>query len=133
MEYFVGSVITLLTIFLVSKVIAKPSKDVFLKIPQMTQSRSHDLIKYLITNSFVKEEVRPKTQSFNHLLKNSIKVFFTEKEAYLIKDGKFLVGNVINNEIDMNSLKPVDIMGMSKVQLEKMIYIIDKLNGKESN
>lgn len=126
MDYFIGSLITITTIMVMAKIFIPKISDE--KIPGIGygQSHAHELIKHL---QFQKPEIKKpiNTQSYNYLFKNGFRVFFAKDHAYWIKDGQFVVADSKENKIDMDSVKPVDIMGMDDVELEKMIFIIEKL------
>jgi hypothetical protein len=132
MDYFVGSLITLLTIILVGKILIPKITNEKIKTISYGQSHAYELIKYMrIPKTITRKQ--PITQSYNYIMKNGFKVFFTNTEAYWVKDGQFVVANSNENKIDMDSVKPVDIMAMDAVELEKMIFIIEKLTEGTTN
>ena len=47
--------------------------------------------------------------------------------AYWIKDNQFYQSNINEQGIDKENSRVVDTMGMDKVQLDKMLFIMDKL------
>lgn len=132
MEYFVGSIITLFTIFMVGKVFIPKTSNEKIKSIRYGQSHAHQLIKHLHIPT-IKNKITPATQSSNYIMRNGFRVFFTDHEAYWVKDGQFVVAESSNNQINMDSVKPVDIMGMDRVQLDKMIFIIEKLTEGTTN
>lgn len=71
--------------------------------------------------------LKAKYQSKNHYDKNNVKVIIVDNSAYWIKDNIFYTAPMVNQLIDKESAHEVDIMGMSKVQLDKMLFIMDKL------
>jgi len=132
MEYFVGSLITILTIWWVGKImIPKISEETIPKV-NYGQSHTYELTKYLQIAKIQHKQHR-RTQSYDYLIKSGFRVFFTEHEAYWVKDGQFVVAKSNDSKIDMDSVKPVDIMGMDAVELEKMIFIIEKLTEGTAN
>ncbi|CAB4242254.1 hypothetical protein UFOVP222_75 [uncultured Caudovirales phage] len=132
MDYFVGSLITLLTIIVVGKIVLPKISNDKIKTLSYGQSHAHELIKYIqIPRASTRRQ--PNTQSYNYVMKNGFKVFFTDRNAYWVKDGQFVVADSNENKIDMDSIKPVDIMGMDAVELEKMIFIIEKLTEGTTN
>lgn len=127
MEYLIGSMVTLVSVFFANKLITKqlirhrPAPILF------TQSQIHKtLAPFLPTNQELKS-VRQKTQSRNHYQKNSMRVIFFEDKAFWIKDNSFYTANVVDGIVDEESAKRVDTMGMDKVELEEMSFIVDKL------
>ena len=54
-----------------------------------------------------------------------------ENKAYWVKDNLFYVADMENGIIDADSTRPLDIMSMDKVQLDKILFIIDRLKDGE--
>jgi hypothetical protein len=52
---------------------------------------------------------------------------FIENNAYWIDNNVVYKAKTNNDEIDNNTVEKVDIMTMNKVELDNMIFIIDKL------
>lgn len=125
MEYVLGSLITLLGLFIFNKMI-KQMAIRKMPIPMFTQSRKIQLIKNYLIN-IVSPEVEIKTQSREHLKKNSIKAFFWADNVYWIENGFLVTAKIIDNGIDENTKKKVDTHSLDKVELEKITFIVDKL------
>jgi hypothetical protein len=68
-----------------------------------------------------------KTQSKMHYDKTNIKVIILDNQAYWIKDNIFYKAQLDGQSIDKESAEQVDTIHMDKVQLEKMLFIMDKL------
>lgn len=68
-----------------------------------------------------------KTQSTMHYDKTNIKVIIFDNNAYWIKDNIFYRAPLVNELIDKESAEQVDTIHMDKVQLDKMLFIMDKL------
>lgn len=68
-----------------------------------------------------------KSQSKVHHDKTNIKVIIVENSAYWIKDNIFYKAPLVNDLIDKESAEQVDTINMDKVQLDKMLFIMDKL------
>jgi hypothetical protein len=71
--------------------------------------------------------IKSKTQSKLHYDKTNIKVIILDNNAYWIKDNIFYKAPLVNELIDKESAEQVDTMGMDKVQLDKMLFIMDRL------
>lgn len=71
--------------------------------------------------------IKTKTQSKIHYDKSNVKVIIFDNNAYWIKDNTFYKAPLVNELIDKESTEQVDTMGMNKVQLDKMLFIMDKL------
>ncbi len=127
MEYLIGSMVTLVSIFFANKLITKQVVKHKPMPISFSQSYIHEtLAPFLPTNKELKSVIR-KTQSKNHYKENSMRVIFFEDKAFWIKDNSFYTANVINGLIDEESKSRVDIMGMNDVQLKEMSFIVDKL------
>ncbi len=72
-------------------------------------------------------KLKVKTQSTIQHSKNNIKVIILDNEAYWIKDNIFYKAPLVNELIDKDSAEQVDTIHMDKVQLDKMLFIMDKL------
>ena len=62
-----------------------------------------------------------------HYDKTNIKVIIFDNNAYWIKDNIFYRAPLVNELIDKESAEQVDTIHMDKVQLDKMLFIMDKL------
>lgn len=68
------------------------------------------------------------TQATKYEDSQSVKVVMTDAQAYWIKDNVFYTADIDENHfINKNSTRRVDTMSMDSVQLEKMMFIVDKL------
>jgi len=56
-----------------------------------------------------------------------------EDQAYWIKDNIFYTADVMGDGVDKDTTRRVDTMVMNKVQLDKMMFIIDRLREGNSN
>ena len=73
------------------------------------------------------------TQSSNHYKKTNIRVIILDKKAYFIKDGGFYSAEMDGDLVDKQTATLVDTMGMDKIQLDKMLFIMDQLRDGENN
>ncbi len=86
----------------------------------------HNLLRPLMP--YLVPELRRKvTQATKHNQKTQVRVIFTEEEAYWITNNKLYVAQLIDGIVDEESTKVVDTMTMDKVQLDRMIFIVEKL------
>jgi hypothetical protein len=131
MEYILGSVITLISFFIFNKMTRKVIINK-IPVPTFTQSRKIELIKNHLT-SIVLPEPEVKTQSREYLKKNSIKAFVTGTNVYWIENGFLVTAKLHDNEIDETTKKRVDTHSLSKVELDKITFIVDKLTEGNKN
>ena len=89
-------------------------------------SQSVILHRYVQNKQYGKN-LKIKTQSRKYHEKMNIKVIIVDQNAYWVKDNIFYTAPMINENIDNELAQEVDTMSMDKVQLEQMLFIMDKL------
>ena len=93
-------------------------------IPIISQS----MLQYRYSNGKSKSrKLKTKSQSKIHYDKTNIKVIIFDNSAYWIKDNIFYKAPLVNELIDKESAEQVDTIHMDKVQLDKMLFIMDRL------
>ena len=123
MEYFAGAMITLIAIFVTRKLIDVQRNQNKILI-NYSQSNVYDLIAPFLP------DIRPEppiTQASKHFDQLHTKILMMDQKAYWIKDNTFYSADIIKGNISKETAKPVDTMAMDKVQLDKMIFIIETL------
>jgi len=123
MEYLAGSILTLLTMVIVSRLVKKTQREIVPVKVNFSQSRNHELIKDYI---FTKQEAS-NTQSSKHYGKQWSKVVLSGDMAYWIEDNAVYSAKHDGAGIVPETKKIVDMMGIDKVELDKMILIVDRL------
>jgi len=127
--------VLLLTIpisWLIIKVIRKKSKKNFSKT-LYRQSDIHKLLKYFFSIPLSNSE-KPSSQLTKHKEKSMIKVIVLNNEAYWVSDNTFYVAEAIDREVQPHTAQPVNTNGLSKPELNKMLFILDSLkNGKKND
>jgi hypothetical protein len=89
---------------------------------------SQSMLQYRYSNRNTKSrKLKTGSQSRMHYDKTNIKVIILDNNAYWIKDNIFYKAPLINELIDKDSAEQVDTIHMDKVQLDKMLFIMDKL------
>jgi Flp pilus assembly protein TadB len=68
-----------------------------------------------------------KTQSQNHFKETNINVIIVDNEAFWIKNNIFYKAQMSEEGVDKSTTQEVDTIAMDKVQLDKMLFIMDKL------
>jgi hypothetical protein len=127
MDFIIGSVVTLVIVFLVSRYIHHLyDLTIETKKYRFSQSSLHEMIKPLIPPDLFKTKQR-KTQSIMHEERTNLRVIVLDGFAYWIKDNKIYEADIINDGIDKDSARVVDTMSMDKVQLDKIVFIVDTL------
>lgn len=126
MEYFIGSIATLLVIVIMRRVLEKNLPRKIPVVGQYSQSTIYEVVRPFMP-FFDIAKAPLKTQSTVHNNKNKINVMLIEDKAYWIKDNAFYVADIVDGMVDQETAKVVDIMGMDKVELDKMSFIVSKL------
>lgn len=131
MEYFVGFLVSVISFIILNKIVKNVAKHK-IAIPVFTQSRKLALVKHYIISSLEPKE-QPKKQSTEYLKKNSIMAYFWGSNVYWIENGFLVTAKLKDNQIDEDTKKKVDTHSLDKVELDKMIFIVDKLTEGKKN
>lgn len=67
------------------------------------------------------------SQSKKHISKHMLRVMVIENKAYWVKDSVFFVAEADGGNVLHNTAKQVDTLNMSKADIDKMMFILDKL------
>ena len=133
MQYFLGSLTTLIVIALVSYVL-KPSRNPKQKsLMRYSQSHIFELVKPLLPLVSLLEKPPVKRQSTVHEDRTHVRVIILDNQAYWIRDNMFYMADIFQNDIQKDTARVVDTIGMDKVQLDKMLFIMDQLRDGKSN
>lgn len=132
MEYFLGSAITMLAMFVTTRLISSRSVTVKENNFRYSQSHIHTLIMPLIPElkNYKKKIV---TQSSKHEERTNVRVVIVDNKAYFVKEGIFYCADMDGQYIDSTSTTVVDTIGMDRVQLDKMLFIMDQLRDGKKN
>jgi len=127
MEYLIGSLSTFIVLYFSAKIFFnEENKAKKSNVFKYSQSHIHEIVKPLMPLiSF--ERLAPERQSSNHEAKTSVKVIILEGKAYWVKDNAFYVADISEHGIDKDSTEVLDIINMDKVQLDKIMFIVDRL------
>ena len=125
MEYLLVIGLTLCLCWSIIKVSNK-KRIAFLKKIKYRQSYIHEMIKNVIPKQRFD---KPKfiTQSQKHVQKNMLRVVIEKNKAYWILNNVFYTADAIDGRVDENTARPLDVENMSKVELDKMLSILDDL------
>jgi hypothetical protein len=131
MEYFLGSLFTLIIMSYFSKRSAK-----IISAPTKKISYSQSYIDNLVSEKMIEEffpKPKKKTQTSEHNKKTEVRVIIIENEAYWIVEQTLYVAQLVDGIVDNNTTKKVDTMTMNTVQLEKTQFIVQKLTEGKGN
>jgi len=131
-EYIAGSLITLVIVVVLNKLMRRHA-DSQLNTKKIRYSQSH--IYSMVSEILEREFELPKlaTQSQKYIENTYVKVMIVDEEAYWIKDNRLFVAKMNEGEVDKESTREVDTMSMSKVQLEKTMFVVEKLTEGEND
>jgi uncharacterized ion transporter superfamily protein YfcC len=123
-------VIVVLTFFLSCYIINYNSKIRAKGIKMVLKSQSAIHNKTKIFNPPMKEQ-DVFSQSKKHVQNYMLRVMVIDNNAYWVKDNVFFVASTENGNVLHDTAKQVDTSNMSKADIDKMMFILDKL--KELN
>jgi ribosomal 30S subunit maturation factor RimM len=127
MEYIIGFLSAFVFVFLFIQI--QYRYDVLkenIKLARSSQSTRHTMVGAAQSFNLVKTKKRD-SQSNRHDKNINIKVIIMDDQAYWIKDNTFYMADMSHGNVDKETTRVVDTMTMNKVQLDKMIFIIDRL------
>jgi hypothetical protein len=126
-EYFVGAAITLIVYMTTNAFLKRELKkdDGVLKITY-SQSHIYSLISPYLDLAPPEEYYEPR-QSSNFLKDSYMKVMIVKDKAYWIKNNVFFVADVVDGEVVKEKARQVDTMSMSRVELNEIMFIVEKL------
>jgi hypothetical protein len=131
-EFLLGSIATILAILALRAATIKDlTKNSKISI-RYSQSHIYEITKEFIPDELFFEKQRD-TQSKNHEKSMYTRVVFLDNEAYWIKNNALFVADMDEGIVAEETARKVDTMGMDKVQLEKVIHIVEALTGGRKN
>ena len=94
-----------------------------------SQSSLHKVIKDLLpSNAELRQPVI--SQARKHNKERNIRVIYTpDQKAYWVVRNTFYCADLIDGQFDPSNGKPVNTDGLSKKEIEKLLFILDNLNG----
>jgi hypothetical protein len=134
LEFLAGSAFTIILIILIRSRLLRSNFDKKYLVSKLVyrQSYIHDLVGSEINRLMAFPKAKS-TQSRDLASKDELRVVFVDGLAYWVKDNCFYQANVVEGKIDDFSKKIVDTMGMNKVELDKMFFIVQKLTEGKKN
>lgn len=127
MEYLFGSAMTIISIIIIKLFSDRISAKESISGLKYSQSQVFELVKPFMSVVNINKKNKKPSQASKHYLSQTVPVIFLDSKAYWIRDNVFYEAQEQDGFIDKESAKPVDIMGMDKVQLEKMVFIVETL------
>lgn len=130
MEYVVPMLLTLLSLYTIIVVLKKIEKRI-LKTARYRQSDIREMLKPILFVS--QNNVNKKTQMDKMLEKNAINVMVIDDQAYWVVNNIFYTAKFTDGGVDQDTATPIDVNSLSKTDMEKMFFILDKLGDGNTN
>lgn len=127
MEYLIGSLLTLFAIVVLSRNVARVHKQNVPVLVRYSQAYTYNLLRPILPYIVDYTKKKVKTQATQHNSKSQIRIIFTSDEAYWISGNNLYVAKLNEGFVDEASAQVVDTMTMDKVQLDKVIFIVEQL------
>jgi hypothetical protein len=131
-EYFLGFLVAIVMLVLLRFLIPRIIKNNPTTKIKYSQTHIHNMIKDNLPDHLFLPMKKPR-QTINHEKSIHLKILFFEKEAYWIKENALFIAEQEDGIVKEETAKRVDTIGMNRVQLEKVIYIVDILNEGNQN
>ena len=131
MQELIAVGLTLPFVWVILKLMRKKARKKFSKT-LYRQSDIHRLLKYFFSIRLPNNE-GPSSQLTKRKEKNMTKVIFVDNQAYWVSENTFFVAESVNGEIQRQTARPVNTNGLSKVDLDKMLFILDSLKNGSKN
>ena len=126
MEYLIGSIATFCMIaYMASKV--RNNVTTKIKSIQYSQMRLYENIKTFLPQSLYEKPKMAETQLSKYHKSMQMKVLFVDNKAYWIKDNAVYSADLMDGLVDQSTTKPIDTMGMDKIELDKISFIVEIL------
>ena len=96
------------------------------------QSDMHNMLKEF----FFRDIFDNKAASYQSKIwkeKKTTKFLVIDQKAYWVSNNMFYVGDTDNGQVRPETGKPIDISTMSPKEVNKMLFILDNLNGGRKN
>lgn len=129
-EYLIGTVMSIGIIYFVGRRSLRSVK--IDRMPSVRHRQSHifEIVKPLLPPLDLAKKKRVLTQAQKYDKTVNVKVIILGNKAFWIKDNTLFMANITDDGIDKESASEVDTMGMSKVELDKMLFIVDQLTDR---
>lgn len=124
MEYLLGALVTLFSVIILNRLFSKQIKKSAKMTLPVSQSYLHKFLSSYGTDS---NKANLETQSAKFVRDQHVKVMIVEDEAYWIYNNQLYVARYENGEVNNLSAEKVDTISMNSVQLEKTMFIVEKL------
>lgn len=126
MEYLVGAVLMFVLLIAGNIALREPKRKLDNTQIKYTQSYVYSLVAPLL-NALPDEKPMLKTQATDYIQSSYVRVVILDGSAYWIKDHALFTAEVSDGVVAKETTRRVDTMAMSKVELDKTLFIVEKL------
>ena len=130
MEFIVPAFLTFIGFCFTILVLKKVERRLF-NNNKYRQSDIHKILKPILFTE--KTNTNKQTQMDKMLEKNSVNVMIVDDKAYWVFKNVFYTAEFVNGDVDPETTKPIDTSDMSKEDIDKMLFILDKLGDGNRN
>ena len=133
MEVLLGSLLTLMVIIVGNRMLQRPFEETKTLKLRHTQSYVYSLMAPVLEYSNLDEQEKPERQSTKHIAASYVRVVILDDNAYWIKDNALYVAEMIDGFVNKETTRRVDTMSMDKVELDKTMFVVEKLREGQDN
>ena len=129
--FFVGTIVMVLAYrFMIKSNLTKDNRVII----SYSQSHIFNILKPFAKIAYGISRPVMKTQATEYEKSQTVRVIMADGQAYWIRDNVFYTANINEDySVDNESTRTVDTMSMDKVQLEKIIFIVERLTEDTDN
>ena len=110
--------------YIVAKLINHPKNNVKSVKTNFSQSRQYELVADFMPVIPTKPII---SQSIKHERSQYSRIFFVGDDAYWIEDHRVYTAKFTDGIVDHENKKTVDMTTIDKVELDKMIFVVERL------
>lgn len=119
LESILVGLATFSTLFIIHLAVKRRAFKV--KEVMVTQSYKHELLKDFRHEPIEIEEIDEED------LEEGLRVIIDKDKAYWVVDNSFFTANIIDGDIDQESIEEIDALKLSQKEMEKLLNILDAL------
>lgn len=135
MEYLIGFFVGTIIMVLAYRFMIKSNltKDNRVSI-SYSQSHIFNILKPFASIAYSIARPVMKTQATEYEKSQTVRVIMADGQAYWIRDNVFYTADINEDySVDNESTRTVDTMSMDKVQLDKIMFIVERLTEDADN
>lgn len=127
MEFVLGALTTILIIVVANRILRVPLAKIQNTKIRYSQSHVYSLISPILDYVPDMPKETPVRQSNNFMKDSYTRVLILDDNAYWIKDQALYTAEIMDGMVNKETTRRVDTMTMDKVELDKTMFIVEKL------